>query len=48
MSMDKKSCIAATVINFDAIANDGEVNRPIAGYDEGDTVDLSNFEVTKP
>ena len=47
-SADGKKCESATVINFDAVANEGEVNRPIAGYDEGSTVDLSNFEVTKP
>jgi len=29
-SEDGKKCESATVINFDAIANDGEVNRPIA------------------
>jgi uncharacterized repeat protein (TIGR02543 family) len=47
-SADGKKCESATVINFDASANKGEVNRPIAGYDEGDTVDLANFDVVKP
>ena len=47
ISMDRKSCVAATVVNFDAIANEGEVNRPIASYDSGDLVDLSEFVVSK-